>query len=100
MPAISRPPWPYGTTAAPAPVSSSTPPPSRKPAPTPPNPTLMAHKALKAHTSTQRAHRALKAHTSTPGLDFGPVWKLTDSFKVQQVSYHRIQTDRSPDGRG
>jgi hypothetical protein len=32
---------------------------------TPPNPTLMAHKALKAHTSTQRAHRALKAHTST-----------------------------------
>src|SRR5271156_387750 len=28
-------------------------------------PTLMAHKALKAHTSTQRAHRALKAHTST-----------------------------------
>jgi hypothetical protein len=30
-----------------------------------PKPTLMAHKALKAHTSTQRAHRALKAHTST-----------------------------------
>ena len=25
----------------------------------------MAHKALKAHTSTQRAQRALKAHTST-----------------------------------
>jgi hypothetical protein len=27
--------------------------------------TLMAHKALKAHTSTHRAHKALKAHTST-----------------------------------
>src|ERR1700757_4649779 len=27
--------------------------------------TQRAHKALKAHTSTQRAHRALKAHTST-----------------------------------
>jgi putative toxin-antitoxin system antitoxin component (TIGR02293 family) len=25
----------------------------------------MAHKALKAHTSTHTAHRALKAHTST-----------------------------------
>ena len=28
---------------------------------TPPNPTLMAHKALKAHTSTHTAHKALKA---------------------------------------
>jgi hypothetical protein len=26
---------------------------------------LMAHKALKAHTSTQSAQRALEAHTST-----------------------------------
>ena len=25
----------------------------------------MAHKALKAHTSTHTAHKALKAHTST-----------------------------------
>jgi hypothetical protein len=25
----------------------------------------MAHRALKAHTSTHKAHRALKAHTST-----------------------------------
>jgi hypothetical protein len=38
---------------------------SRKPAPTHPKPTLMAHRALKAHTSTHTAHRALKAHTST-----------------------------------
>jgi hypothetical protein len=30
-----------------------------------PKPTLMAHKALKAHTSTRRALKALKAHTST-----------------------------------
>src|ERR1700730_7061861 len=45
---------------------------ARKTAPTPPKTTLMAHRALKAHTSTQRPHKALKAHTSTQSPSHSP----------------------------
>jgi hypothetical protein len=50
----------------------------------PAKPALMAHRALKAHTSTQRAHKALRAHTSTP-----PPCALPWHLETQKTPFSR-----------
>jgi hypothetical protein len=59
-----------------------------------PKPTLMAHKALKAHTSTQRAHKALKAHTSTQRAH-----RALKAHTSTQRAHGRLRRTLPPKGR-